>query len=158
MPLMNQTEYAKHRGCTKDAVSKAAAKGVITLKNGKVDSDVADATWPVDQHRPIENQPVAEGTPAGAYVESRAKREHFAALREEQTYLLEHNRLIVIEAVVASVGKLIVAAKTRIFGMGNKLAPTLAHESDPAVIQAEIEAEARRAFAELSQWQPPLNP
>jgi hypothetical protein len=159
MPLMSVIQYAKLRGCTKDAVYKAAAKGLFALKkNGKVDSQEADAAWPVDQHRPVENHAATEATPAAAYIGARAEREHYAALRQKQGYLLETNQLIPIEVVVDSVGKLIVAAKTRVFAMGNKLAPTLAHESDPAIIQSEIEAEARRAFAELSQWQPPLNP
>lgn len=43
--LISQAEYAKRRGVSEAAVSKAIAKGRISLINGKIDPAVADVQW-----------------------------------------------------------------------------------------------------------------
>ena len=43
--LVTMSEYARMRGCTHQAVSKAAKAGRITLIDGRVDPEVADIQW-----------------------------------------------------------------------------------------------------------------
>jgi hypothetical protein len=46
MPLMTITEYARHRGVSQPAVSKAiAAHRIKKERSGKIDSDKADVSW-----------------------------------------------------------------------------------------------------------------
>jgi hypothetical protein len=46
MPLMTITEYARHRGVSQPAVSKAiAAHRIKKERSGKIDSEKADASW-----------------------------------------------------------------------------------------------------------------
>jgi len=59
-----------------------------------------------------------------------------------------------LAAVKRMVGGLVVACKTRLLAIGNKLAPELAADGDPARIQAKIDGEVREALTELSHWEP----
>ena len=46
MPIMSLRQYARHRGVGLSAVQKAiTSKRVSTLKDGRVDSEAADAEW-----------------------------------------------------------------------------------------------------------------
>src|ERR1035438_4935976 len=46
MPIMSLRQYARHRGVGLSAVQKAiSSKRVSTLKDGRVDSETADAEW-----------------------------------------------------------------------------------------------------------------
>lgn len=45
MALMNQTEYAAHRGVSKVAVHKAVKAGRINVVDGKIDPNEADRLW-----------------------------------------------------------------------------------------------------------------
>lgn len=64
MALMNQVEYARHRGVSKVAVHKAIKSGRISkaVKDGKIDSEAADALWVhnTDQSKPLNS---VTGTP-----------------------------------------------------------------------------------------------
>jgi hypothetical protein len=60
MPLMSVTEYARHRSVSHQAVSKAIDAGRIKKeRNGKIDSDKADASWALrtDPVRSMNNAP-----------------------------------------------------------------------------------------------------
>lgn len=43
--LLSRTEYAAHRGITRQAVEYAIKKGVIELENGRIDVERADKAW-----------------------------------------------------------------------------------------------------------------
>jgi hypothetical protein len=49
-------------------------------------------------------------------------------------------------------------AKSRLLGIGNKLAPELAIETEEAKIKAAIDEEIREALTELSRWDPEARP
>jgi hypothetical protein len=42
---MSQSNYARHRGVSAEAVSQAIKAGRITLVNGKIDQEAADIQW-----------------------------------------------------------------------------------------------------------------
>ena len=95
--LISQADYAKHRGCSEAAVSKAIKANRISLIDGKIDPAVADMQWKRNSRARVDSgqrrgQPAAgdrtpvHGTgdsgstgddkPGGAdYWESRARRE-----------------------------------------------------------------------------------
>jgi hypothetical protein len=156
------------------AVSKAVKSGRISLSDGKIDPDVADAAWSrntrsnVNEHqrpkaaksedrgafqtetRDGRGEGPTPGTLAHAQLvheTAKAKKASLEALRMEGKYAE-------LAAVKRMVGGLVVAAKMRLRAIPNKLAPELAIETNPAAIQAKIEAEIDEALAELSQWIP----
>lgn len=49
-PLLNQAQYAKHRGVSDMAISKLVKQGLITKKNGKIDPVKADAELKANLH------------------------------------------------------------------------------------------------------------
>lgn len=48
--LLNQAQYAKHRGVSKMAISKLVKQGLITIKNGKIDPVKADKELKANLH------------------------------------------------------------------------------------------------------------
>jgi hypothetical protein len=174
---MSMRQYAKHRGVSAMAVSKAVKAGRIALTDGKLlDSDLADAAWArntranVNEHQkpspkakaraqePEEYQPESRprgesptpGTLAHAQLvheTAKAKKASLEALRLEGKYAE-------LAAVRRAVGSLVAAAKMRLRAIGNGLAPDLAVETNPAAIQAKIEAEIDEALSELARWEP----
>jgi hypothetical protein len=59
-----------------------------------------------------------------------------------------------IDDMTAQWGQMIVAAKSCLLGMGYKLAPAVAIESDPVTCQALINAEVHEALHELAKYNP----
>ena len=52
-PLMSQSEYARHRGKSKQYISKLAKAGILVMRGGKVDVRARDTV--------LDDRPVNEG-------------------------------------------------------------------------------------------------
>jgi hypothetical protein len=63
-------------------------------------------------------------------------------------------KFVELAAVKRAAGSLVSAAKMRLRAVGNKLAPELAIDTNPATIRAKIDAEIDEALAELTHWTP----
>jgi hypothetical protein len=169
MALMSMRAYAKHRGVSAMAVSKAVKAGRIPLTEGKIDPDLADAAWSRNTRANVserQREPAQErddrqtearrgdgptpGTMAHAqfvHETAKAKKASLEALRLEGKYAE-------LSAVKRMVGGLVAAAKMRLRAIGNRLAPELAIETNPAVIQSKVESEIDDALSELAHWEP----
>jgi len=53
-PVISQTEYARHRGKSRQYISRLAKAGVLVMRNGKVDVATSDA---VLDDRPVAIEP-----------------------------------------------------------------------------------------------------
>lgn len=86
--LITQAEYAKHRGVSEPAVSKAIKAGRISLIDGKIDPVAADAQWArnsrarahvgTSQHQRV-GADADDGPGAEDYWASRSRRENAEA-------------------------------------------------------------------------------
>ena len=89
MELISQGEYARRRGVTKQAVSKAVRRCRIPLIDGKIDPLVADTLWrertdPLQQQRALGQQRQAPAIPADEDVRWPEKRDFSWRERKER--------------------------------------------------------------------------
>ena len=64
--LIGKSEYAKHRGCSPAAVTKALKHGRIVLIDGKIDPAVADIQWAANSRARIHGGQRRAASVAGA--------------------------------------------------------------------------------------------
>jgi hypothetical protein len=83
------------------------------------------------------------------------KRKEFANARKAEVHAdrLE-GKFADLAEVKLMASSLVASAKTRLRGIGNKIAPLVAIESDAAACQVMIDAEVDEALTELAQWEP----
>ena len=91
--------------------------------------------------------------------EREARRRKLAAdaLSAEIDLAVKQGQFARIDDMTAQWGQMLVAAKSRLLGMGHKLAPAVAIESDPVTCEALINAEVHEALSELGRYDPKKN-
>jgi len=104
--LVTQAEYARHRGVTKQAVSKAVKAGKIRLLDGLIDPREADQTWlrrdvqtsappiQVPAVRPAAPAPEGPRLTAADYWEAKTQRERAQAALAELELAEREGKLI----------------------------------------------------------------
>lgn len=168
MPLMNFTQYGKHRGVTQQAVSFAVQEGrikVVLDSRGRrlIDSDQADKDWDANtnyathpdklttkEKREIgaAQAPDTDRKGPPSITESKAIKEAYLA----RTAKLEYERLagktVNIEEANKEWLRVAVAVKTKMLGVPSKLKGKLEHLSLDDI--ATIEDVIREALSDLA--------
>lgn len=149
---MNISEYAKHRGVSHVAVIKAIKAGRITKEaDGSIDPDKADAEW--EQNTDISRNPrkaTRTAPPDGVmqqgpdYTVSRAVREAYTARLAKLEYEEKVGTLIKAEEVKMTWFNTLRIIRDRVLQMPDRMASTLAAETDAGLIKATMDAELRR--------------
>lgn len=172
--LITQAEYARHRGVSRAAVKHAVDAGRITLIDGKVDLEKADRDWrsktnPALQRKKLEQTDKivsVEVAPAGPdlgpepeadpkdYAKSRAANEYWEARSRRLKTLVEEKRYVDLKAFTLIVKSFVINAKSRFEGLGNKLAPELAVESNEAACKSKLDEVVVEILSELEKWEP----
>ena len=131
-------EYARRRGVTTEAVSKAVKTGRISLVGKKVDIAAANRDWAANtqpgqmaakktrkarskgskrtQVAPKEGQPAGDST-VNNYANSRARREDYLARMAEVDFEERAGKLVNANEMKAQWMKLITEAKTRLLSV-----------------------------------------
>jgi hypothetical protein len=177
--MMTQAEYARHRGISRQAVSKAIRSGRIVLtQDGMIDPAAADASWRRNTDPSKPSNSVA-GNPRGAVPRARRSvtqahsvatsglspgPDYHVSRAVRETYLA---KLVRLEFEVKT-GKLIDAEESRhaafqdnrrvrdlLLAIPDRTAAQLAACPDPAECHRLLAAEIRRACEELSDEQSP---
>lgn len=171
MPVLSLRTYAKHRGVAMSAVQKAIQSGRITTNQaGKIDSDRADAEWKANTRQQQQRRPAGARVPARTSVASVVESErtetagaggldYFRARAVREGYLA---RLAKIEfeektAKLISRDEVQVAAFTNgrmardnLLNIPDRLAATLAAETDADKVHLILTGEIRKALDELA--------
>lgn len=169
--LITQAEYARQRGCSKQAVSKAVKAGRLTLIDGKVDPEIADREWArntdpdqqargapeqfeVTQARVQASAPAAESDVLGPFdptlVEAKARTEKLRAdllemeIREKRGELIDADQA---RRVQFNLGR---SARNGFLAIPSRLAPLLAPITDAAQIERMLEAEIRQVCQQIA--------
>lgn len=167
-------QYAKAEGITAKAAYNRANSGKISRgEDGLIDLDQARKEWVEnrDPHQSIRSKKPKEDSSStgpksfegGDLIDEAKRHENLAAasLRKEsaQADLKElelrerTGELLPRTQVIEKLSNLVSSARTRILGMGSRLGPHVAIESDPAACKVLIDAEAFEALSELSAAQ-----
>ena len=167
--------YARHRGCSPSAVTRAIkdgriAKAVRRDKKGypKIDPVAADREWAAhtDPARGFPTRPnqtevdepnartseasMAPGEEVPSFEESRAKREAFSAKLKELEYEKESGKLVWAHEVKASSFNTARMVRDAILAIPSRVSPILAAMDDPFEIREKLTEELTQALWALS--------
>lgn len=157
--LMNPSEYARHRGCTRQAVGRALREGRIsTTPEGLIDPVAADAQWAAHSRPRVRSRPPADTSapPASdgdriSYDEARRRQAIADMLQAERDELLQRGRLVWVDSVRDATARKLTAARQILLDASARLTPLLAATSDPAEIARLLDEEHHRALDHMAR-------
>jgi len=176
-PLISQSEYAKRREVSREAVRQAVAAGRISLIDGKIDPEVADIQWAKNTRNPkaafaqpkplldfaalaaAQAIPVDPALPApdSAVTQivydlqlSRAKREHHEANIAEMRERQKAGELVELAQVHLAYTTLAAQLRAALERIPDKIAPRLAAETDEHTIHTLLLAELDQAMLDMA--------
>jgi hypothetical protein len=161
--FMNITEYAAHRGVSRDVVRNAIDTGRITATQDKrrwyIDPEVADTEWTQRTTYRGSDQVEVYNTPAvteqyPTITESRAKTEYYKALLSELEYRVRSNRYVAVEEITRQQAAFARTLRDRILGVPDRVANLLAAEGDAQSIHALLTSELCIALEEVADALP----
>lgn len=175
--LMSYSAYAKHRGCSIEAVMRAVESGRIKVKAGKkgervIDPEVADKEWaentdPMMQraHRTDPSALPNASALSEAELEAddsgdddapnlfaaKAKKEHYLAKHAKLKYEQAAGSLVEAEAVKKAAFETGRTIRESLLGIPDRIAGELAGETDPHKVHVVLTREITMALEELSR-------
>jgi hypothetical protein len=164
--LLKMAEYARRRGVSRSAVSKAVRAGRISLIDGRIDPAVADIQWqrntdPQQALRATRGRmpravapplpgPASGAAPDDGFGDARARREQALAELAELELAERRRELVRVEHVRHALAGKIMGVRDALDTLADRLAPLLAAEADSAKVYALLREEVRRALAGLA--------
>lgn len=169
MALLSLRAYAKHRGVSLAAVQKAIKSGrIATTADGSIDSDRADADWsaktrPGQKRRapapaivapvvPFVEPPRSDPGGAGGldYFRARAIRESYLARLAKIEFEEKSAKLVSRDEVQIAAFTKARTVRDSLLNIPDRLAATLAAETDADNVHQMLTVEIRKALDELA--------
>jgi phage terminase Nu1 subunit (DNA packaging protein) len=162
--LMSQAEYARHRGKSRQYISKLAKAGVLVMRNGHVDVAASDAVLddkpvavePNETDRAAQPRPAVDasgGQAPTSFAQARLADMVFRAKLRRLEYETKSGKLIPADEVKVQWFKQGRQVRDKLLTMPAKLAPQLAALSDVRevreLLDTEIEAMLRALQEEI---------
>lgn len=159
---MSYRAYAKHRGVSPEAVSKAVRTGRITATtDGKIDPDKADRQWEAntDPSRNVQRDAKASAGDADTassasglppYAQSRAIREAYEARLSKLEFEVKTGKLINADEVRVAAFNVGRITRDKLMGLPDRVSSILSGLSDSHEIHKLLSAEIRLICEELS--------
>lgn len=173
---LTQRQFADHIGCRPSYVTKLKQDGRLVLTDDGRLVRVAESIARIEATRDPARRAVtqrhadargatlaaSEGAATAAaedfailanpdYQAARAKREHFAAEREEMRYRQEAGELMVAAEVEGAVASILTELRTRLEALPDVLGPQLAPVTDETQIRARLADEIEMALNEAAR-------
>ncbi len=126
--LMSQADYARHRGKSRQYISRLAKAGVLVMRGGKVDVAASDAVLD-DRPEPVSERvaaaPVEVASGATTYAQAKTADMVFRAKLRKLEHDVRVGKLVEAERVKERWASILVGLKERILAVPDKLAPEL---------------------------------
>ena len=149
---MTQAEYARHRGKSRQYISRLAKAGVLVLRGGKVDVAASDAVLE-DRPEPVSERVVAgptEATPQGTtFAQARTADMVFRAKLRKLEHDVRVGKLVEAELVKQRWAAIYVAIKERILAWPNRVAPEITPLTDERQVRDTMMREARTLINDI---------
>jgi len=140
--LISQAEYARHRGKSRQYISRLAKAGVLVMRGGKVDVAASDA---VLDDRPDETAAAVPspdaGQPATSYAQAKLADMVFRAKLRRLEFETRQGKLIEAETVKTRWASILVEIKERILAMPDRLAPEVTALTDERQVREALKRE-----------------
>jgi hypothetical protein len=150
--LMTQAEYARHRGKSRQYISRLAKAGVLVMRAGKVDVASSDAVLD-DRPEPVSERVTATPTdvaPAGTtFAQAKTADMVFKAKLRKMEYDVRMGKLVEAELVKQRWSAVLRLIVDRILAWPNRLAPEVAALTDERQVREAILREARALINDL---------
>jgi hypothetical protein len=150
--LMTQAEYARHRGKSRQYISRLAKAGVLVMRAGKVDVASSDAVLD-DRPEPVSERVTsspAEVAPAGTtFAQAKTADMVFKAKLRKMEYDVRMGKLVEAELVKQRWSAVLRLIVDRILAWPNRLAPEVAALTDERQVREAILREARALINDL---------
>jgi phage terminase Nu1 subunit (DNA packaging protein) len=153
--FVSQAEYARHRGISRQHVSRLVKAGVLITRGGRVDVVASDAVLD-DRPQPIIERAApepGETATAGAYAQAKTAEMVYRAKLRKLDFEVRSGKLIPADEVKVQWFKVCRGIRDKLLAIPQKLAPQLAGLSDlhevRDVLASEIEAALKGLNDEL---------
>lgn len=158
MAELTISAYARHRGCSRQAVYQALKAGRIRrTESGKIDPDEADRMWAENTAAPNGAGPEDEGPEptddeltALPWNEARALKETYLARLRRLEYWIKSGEFISASETAKTWGELARRTREGCMGLADRLADQLAAETDPFEVHRLLQREIRQALEALA--------
>jgi hypothetical protein len=151
--LLSQADYARHRGKSRQYISRLARAGVLVLRGGKVDVDASDAVLD-DRPEPVSERVAAaplEPAPMGTtFAQARTADMVFRAKLRKLEHDVRAGKLISKDEVQVAAFHQARTLRDRVLNIADRVAAMLAAEADPVRVHQILSEEIRKASVELS--------
>jgi hypothetical protein len=158
--LMDQVQYAKHRGKTKQYINKLVKAGVLIMRGGKIDVRASDQVLDDKPLPEIDEPPAArtmttartpeDGQQRTTYAEARTIRTVFQAKLARLDFETRQGKLIEAEGVRLRISEHVRALRDGLLGLPDRLASTLAAETDQRKVHVLLRTEITRELEALA--------
>lgn len=165
--LISPAEYARRRGVSREAVSKAIDTGRISTVQGDtgrkmIDPEVADIQWakntdPAQSARAnahkaaVPPSPRSDDQQGSAYWDAHTRREIAAANKEELLHKKLAGELVErakVENAAFGIGRML---RDSVLGLPTRLAPELAPMTDAFAIETKLRDALRKVLADIAK-------
>lgn len=148
---MNQTEYARHRGVSRQFVSQLVKAGRISTKNGMIDRDKTDQLLAetLDVRKARKKRPEETPPPQSSgmsYNEARRANEILSAKLKQQRFDERQGILINAEQVKRAAFDRGRRIRDALLNIPDRIAALLAAESDEFKVSAMLTREIKAAI------------
>ena len=145
--LMSQAEYARHRGKSRQYISRLAKAGVLVMRGGKVDAAASDAVLD-DRPEPVSERVVmapAEAASTGATTFAQAKTADmvFKARLRKMEYDQRMGKLMETDLFRQRIEAILVVIRETVMAWPNRVAPEVAPLTDEREVWDVLMREAR---------------
>ena len=150
--LISQSEYARHRGKSRQYIGKLSKAGVLVMRNGKVDVAATDA---VLDDRPVAIEP-SESSRSGptyaatekaapqqptSYAQAKLADMVFRAKLRRLEFETKQGKLVEAEIVKQRWAAILVVLKERVLAIPDKLVPELTALTDEHQVRDTLKRE-----------------
>lgn len=176
--LISPAEYARRRGVSRAAVTKAIRTGRITLIGDKLDPHVADVQWQRNTHpsqairkalaqahvrTPAAAAPASPAPPApggaerdDSYLDGRRREQLARAALAELELAEKHGRLVNAEQLRPAYQQMIVSFRTELLALPGKIKAEVELQHGISIDTRALVDMIEGALGELSRYDPTL--
>ncbi len=142
--LVSQAEYARHRGTSRQYISRLAKAGVLVLQKGQVDVAASDAVLddrPDRTSEAVTNSPAEAPPQTGSYAQAKLADMVFRAKLRRLEFETRSGKFYSSDEVKIKWYTLVRQIRDKLLALPAKVAPQLAALSEAAEIRDFLDAE-----------------